>query len=70
MDKEDERVNGSLSIMTEIKSLLDRKLSDRRKDFKLEAEWVAANSRKMDRLDSTVSFNNIGNKRQFDFNSD
>ncbi|XP_052223273.1 uncharacterized protein LOC127839112 [Dreissena polymorpha] len=70
MEQENERVDGSLSIMTEIQSLLDRNFSDFRKDFQLEAEWVAENSRKKVRLDSSVSFNNIGNKKQFDFNNE
>ncbi|KAH3837769.1 hypothetical protein DPMN_111170 [Dreissena polymorpha] len=42
-NKENKIMEGSLSIMTEIQSLLDRKFADFRKDFQLEAEWVAEN---------------------------
>ncbi|KAH3774148.1 hypothetical protein DPMN_175522 [Dreissena polymorpha] len=54
MEQENERMEGSLSIMTEIQSLLDKQKSHLQKDFQLEAEWVAESSR----LDSSVSFNN------------
>ena len=50
--------------------MFDRKFAELRKVIQVEAEWASESSRKRVRLENAISFNNAGNKRQFDFNNE
>ena len=58
------------SLVGDIQTMFDRKFAELRKDIQLEAEWASGSARKKVRLENAISFNNAGNKRQFDFNNE
>ncbi|XP_045168275.2 uncharacterized protein LOC123531408 [Mercenaria mercenaria] len=56
-------------VVEELKDYFDNKFESFQSDLKRDSEWTASSAAKKVKRDSFLSFKNISNKKQFEFNS-